>query len=119
MSSKKKREDFWEQHEQNVELQQRAKEKIQTDKSKLWKKACSEYLLVNPVCQDCAKRKYKNIAEHVAHIQSPGTSQVLFWDINNWQALCDSCYQRVQSNTELNILNPIPKAVLGTLYTVK
>jgi len=118
MASKEKREQFWEQHEQSVDQQARAKEKQSTDKTKLWKKANADYLMVNPFCHDCAKREYTNVAEHVAHIQKPGDSQVLFWNILNWQALCASCFQRIVDE-EIKILNPIPKAVLPTLYTVK
>ncbi|WP_315077031.1 hypothetical protein [Acinetobacter guillouiae] len=118
MTSKEDRDVFWKQHEKNVEQKERAKSKESDDKTKVWNRACYDFLIVRSVCDDCAKRKYTNVAEHVAHIQKPD-SQVMFWNINNWQALCNACYKRIVGDAELSIPAPICKAVLETLYTVK
>ena len=56
-------------------------------------------------------------AEFVAHIQPPGESQLKFWDIDNWQALCEPCFQRIVGAAIPKVLEPIPRD--AKLYTVK
>lgn len=118
----KNRDQHWQQHERNVEQMERAKDKITSGSEslrigkKVWKEACSNYLIVNTRCVDCAKRNYVNIAEHVVHIIKPET-QVQFWNIRNWKAICSGCFERIDSAKEINIHDPINGPV--DLYTVK
>ena len=118
---KRERDEHWKEHERAVAKAEKAKAKsLMDDKSKAWRKAwrkaCADYLLVNNYCHDCAKRGYTSPAEQVAHFIDP-TSQVKFWNIQNWQALCEPCFQRINEGKTLTVHEPIPKD--AKLYTVK
>lgn len=114
---KRERDEHWKEHERAVAKAEKAKAKsLMDDKSKAWRKACADYLLVNNYCHDCAKRGYTSPAEQVAHLIDP-TSQVKFWNIQNWQALCEPCFQRINEGKTLTVHEPIPKD--AKLYTVK
>ncbi len=54
-----------------------------------WRKARQEYLKLNPLCVRCGAP-----ATDVDHIIPHRGNQALFWDVNNWQALCHSCHSR-------------------------
>jgi len=115
---KSERKQFWDEHEKSADQIERARSrKLKDVKSRIWTRACSEYLDVNHFCHDCAKRGYTSPAEHVAHIEPPTSSQVKFWNIDNWQALCDSCYQRIHAGQDIEIPEPISKN--AKLYMVK
>lgn len=115
---KSERKKFWDEHEKASDQVERARsKKLKDDKSKIWTRACGEYLEANHFCQDCRKRGYTSPAEHVGHIEPPQLSQVKFWNIDNWRALCDPCYQRLTGGKTMAVLEPIPKNT--KLYTVK
>lgn len=115
---KSKRAAHWREHEQAADQVERVKSKpLRDDKAKAWKKACVDYLTVNHFCQDCSKRGYTSPAEQVAHIEQPAQSQVKFWNIDNWQALCEPCFQRITGGQTLTVHETIPKD--AKLYTVK
>lgn len=63
------------------------------DKKSVWRKATKEFLDMNCFCAECDKRNYIVPASKVAHIK-PSDNSILFWDMNNWIQLCDSCYTR-------------------------
>ena len=114
---KSKRDAHWKEHEQAIDKAEKAKsKKLKDDKAKVWLKACTDYLMVNHFCQDCEKRGYTSPAENVAHIDQPN-SQVKFWSIDNWQALCEPCFERITEGKSLTVHEPIPKD--AKLYTVK
>lgn len=115
---KGKRNQYWQQHEQAVEKMEKAKAKpLKNDREKVWQRASTDYLIANHFCQDCQKRGYTSPAEFVAHIQPPGESQLKFWNIDNWQALCEPCFQRIVGAAIPKVLEPIPRD--AKLYTVK
>ena len=115
---KHERKEFWDNHERAADQAEKARSKpVKNNKAKAWRKACSEYLEVNPLCHECSKRGYTSPAFHVLHIDPPDGSQVKFWNILNWKALCEQCFHRITGGTELDILDPIPKD--AKLYTVK
>lgn len=115
---KGKRDAYWQEHEQSADKIEKAKSKpLKCDRTKVWERACADYLEANHFCHDCAKRGYTSPAEHVSHIEPPNSSQVKFWNIDNWQALCDPCYQRLNTGLPLAIPEPIPKN--SRLYMVK
>lgn len=59
-----------------------------------WRKASKAYLIKHPFCVRClAKNIYKR-AEVVDHIRPHKENQELFWDKDNWQALCKQCHDR-------------------------
>lgn len=86
-------------------------------KETLWAKACEEYLVDNPYCSECDKRGYTMPADCVGHIRHPKDNPVLFWDMNNWRALCTSCRNRLVGTAIIKIPNPIPDDT--KLYMVK
>ena len=59
-----------------------------------WQKARARYLQAHPLCVKCmAEGKYVK-ATVVDHIQPHRGDPALFWDENNWQALCKSCHDK-------------------------
>ncbi|WP_111860179.1 hypothetical protein [Acinetobacter sp. CFCC 10889] len=112
-----KRKEYWQQHEAQIAKAEQAKSKASTDQEKTWKKAVSEYLIVNSFCEDCKKRGYTGIAEQVVHADDPKSNPILFWNILNWKAVCSNCFESYKA--PVVIPNPIRESVLENLYTVK
>lgn len=52
-----------------------------------WRRARATYLMQHPICVKCG-----SIANVVDHIIPHRGDMHLFWDVNNWQSLCDSCH---------------------------
>lgn len=59
-----------------------------------WRKASKKYLQVNPLCVSCDKQGKIVLAECVDHIVPHKGNMKLFWDVSNWQSLCNSCHSR-------------------------
>ena len=59
-----------------------------------WQKASRRYLAANPLCAQCMKEGRYVRATVVDHIVPHRGDQKLFWDENNWQALCKRCHDR-------------------------
>lgn len=55
-----------------------------------WQQARKRYLQVHPLCVECMKEGRYVKATDVDHIIPHRGDQRLFWDQNNWQALCHS-----------------------------
>ena len=53
-----------------------------------WEKARKTYLMRNPLCVMCAKENRVTPARVVDHVVPHKGDTALFWDTNNWQALC-------------------------------
>ena len=58
------------------------------------RKARSGFLRSNPFCVTCAKDDRYITATVVDHITPHRGDQDLFWDTDNWQALCKPCHDR-------------------------
>ena len=57
-----------------------------------WNRARRDYLAAHPLCVMCmAQGKYTK-ATVVDHIKPHRGDRALFWDRDNWQALCKSCH---------------------------
>jgi len=54
-----------------------------------WRKARLNYLAKHPVCVSCGYG-----ATVVDHIVPHRGDKQLFWDVSNWQALCERCHNR-------------------------
>lgn len=113
----KERKDYWEQHEAQVAKAEQAKTKASTDNEKIWKKAQRDCLVVNGSCEDCLKRGYTGIAEHVVHSLDPCGDALKFWNVRNWKVVCSGCFESYKAPAV--IPNPIPKSILESLFTVK
>ena len=57
-----------------------------------WRKEREYYLRDNPLCVACQRDNRLTPATVVDHIQPHKGNQDLFWDTDNWQALCQSCH---------------------------
>lgn len=55
-----------------------------------WQKVRIGYLLSHPLCKMCEAEGRIAAAEVVDHIKPHGGDMELFWDSDNWQALCKS-----------------------------
>ena len=67
-----------------------------------WQKARKSYLEAHPLCVQCAKQGKYVRATVVDHIIPHRGDQKLFWDQNNWQALCKSCHDKKTLTEDIN-----------------
>jgi 5-methylcytosine-specific restriction enzyme A len=59
-----------------------------------WRKRRKQFLQEHPLCESCKKRDVINAATVVDHVIPHKGDERLFWDENNWQALCKSCHDK-------------------------
>lgn len=59
-----------------------------------WQKDRDRFLKTHPLCVRCQAAGKLTPATVVDHIVPHRGDQVLFWDQNNWQALCKPCHDR-------------------------
>ena len=59
-----------------------------------WQKASKSYLASHPLCVRCMEAGKYTKATVVDHIKPHRGDQTLFWDQNNWQALCKKCHDK-------------------------
>ena len=57
-----------------------------------WRRARRRYLEAHPLCVECMKEGRYTKATDVDHIVPHRGNQRLFWDEDNWQALCHRCH---------------------------
>ena len=62
--------------------------------NRAWQKARKQYLQANPLCVMCLKEGKYRKATVVDHIIPHRGDEKLFWDRDNWQALCKKCHDR-------------------------
>ncbi len=67
-----------------------------------WRKARQQYLALHPLCVECLKDNRLITAEVVDHIVDHKGNHELFWDMNNWQALCIRHHNSKTARTNLN-----------------
>lgn len=54
----------------------------------------------NPLCVECEKAGRVTPSEVVDHIKPHKGDVVMFWDVDNWQALCKRCHDRKTARGE-------------------
>lgn len=59
-----------------------------------WRRARKWFLDRNPLCVKCMEEGRLTPATVVDHIVPHQGDYDLFWDVNNWQALCKQCHDR-------------------------
>lgn len=64
-----------------------------------WQRARKKYLSAHPLCVECMKAGRYVKATDVDHIVPHRGDVQLFWDEDNWQALCHHCHS-VKSGCE-------------------
>jgi 5-methylcytosine-specific restriction endonuclease McrA len=57
-----------------------------------WQQARAGWLRKHPLCVECARRGMTVEAVIVDHITPHRNDMTLFWDRDNWQALCKTCH---------------------------
>lgn len=57
-----------------------------------WRRAREGFLQHHPLCVRCLANRQITAATVVDHIQPHGGNMVLFWQYDNWQALCKPCH---------------------------
>ena len=65
-------------------------------------KARKSDLEAHPLCVQCAKQGKYVRATVVDHIIPHRGDQKLFWDQNNWQALCKNCHDKKTLTEDIN-----------------
>jgi 5-methylcytosine-specific restriction endonuclease McrA len=65
-----------------------------------WRKAREGYLKSHPLCVECKKQRRLVAATVVDHIRPHKSDQRLFWDKENWQALCTTCHSSFKQRLE-------------------
>ncbi|MFA5130466.1 MAG: HNH endonuclease [Patescibacteria group bacterium] len=58
-----------------------------------WHKARTRYLQEHPICVICEQSKHIEPATEVDHIIPHKQDEQLFWNEDNWQALCSKCHK--------------------------
>lgn len=59
-----------------------------------WLRASKTFLTQHPLCIKCQEQNRITPATEVDHIIPHKGDKKLFWDQNNWQALCHECHSR-------------------------
>ena len=59
-----------------------------------WARERGAFLRANPLCAECARQGRVRAAGQVDHIRPHRGDAGLFWDRDNWQALCAACHSR-------------------------
>lgn len=57
-----------------------------------WQRARELYLMAHPLCAKCEARGETRAADVVDHIIPHRGDKAIFWDRNNWAALCYRCH---------------------------
>lgn len=65
-----------------------------------WQKARAAFLAANPLCAMCSQPESPVAATVVDHIVPHRGDDVLFWDSDNWQALCAHCHSSPKQKIE-------------------
>jgi 5-methylcytosine-specific restriction protein A len=59
-----------------------------------WRIASKAFLAHNPLCIECLKQRRLVAATVIDHIIPHKGNSALFWNQDNWQALCKRCHSR-------------------------
>ena len=67
-----------------------------------WQKARKAFLAAHPLCEECKKHGLYVKATDIDHIKAHRGDKKLFWDKNNWGALCHSCHSKKTAREDLH-----------------
>ena len=67
-----------------------------------WQKASKRFLAAHPLCEECKRQGRYVKATDVDHIKAHRGNRKLFWDQNNWEALCHSCHSKKTAREDLH-----------------
>jgi 5-methylcytosine-specific restriction enzyme A len=57
-----------------------------------WRAARNQFLAIHPLCVECRRQGRVRAATVVDHIVPHKGDMSLFWDIDNWEAICKKCH---------------------------
>lgn len=66
-----------------------------------WRKAREAYLVSHPLCEHCKQAGIITLATVVDHGTPHKGDEELFWDMDNWQSLCESCHNRKTAREDM------------------
>ncbi|MBY9077266.1 HNH endonuclease [Paenibacillus sp. HN-1] len=72
-----------------------------------WQVARARFLRLHPICTECERKGKVTASNVVDHIVPHKGDPVLFWDENNWQALCTPCHSRKTVQQDGGFGNPV------------
>jgi 5-methylcytosine-specific restriction enzyme A len=78
------------QHKPLVQPCDRRQSSCQRGYGYRWQREREAYLRLNPLCATCALQGRSSLATVVDHIVPHRGDATLFWDVTNWQSLCDA-----------------------------
>lgn len=86
-------------HDRYCETHKKEMNRVQNERSsKLytyqWRKSSKEFVKKHPLCVYCIRDGRLTPSAEVDHIKPHGGDRKLFWNKNNWQALCKSCHSK-------------------------
>jgi 5-methylcytosine-specific restriction protein A len=64
----------------------------------MWQRNSKQFLKENPLCDECYKHKRLTPATVVHHIIDHKGNDELFWNKDNWQALCKVCHDKTRKH---------------------
>ena len=67
-----------------------------------WQRESKAFLRANPLCEECRKAGRYTQATVVDHIVPHRGDQKLFWDRDNWRALCKPCHDRKTAREDMH-----------------
>lgn len=70
--------------------------------NRAWQKASKQYLTAHPLCVKCLEQGQFRKATVVDHIIPHRGDEKLFWDRENWQALCKEHHDRKTLTEDIN-----------------
>lgn len=91
------RQRYCDQHTDEISKQRAEQDKRRGSSSQRgygskWQRAREWFLKSNPLCVRCASGNRVTVATVVDHIIAHKGDMSLFWDRDNWQALCKACH---------------------------
>ncbi len=67
-----------------------------------WQKVRKQFLETHPLCEECKKQGRYVKATDVDHIIPHRGDMDLFWDWDNYQALCHSCHSKKTAREDMH-----------------
>lgn len=64
------------------------------------------FLNRNPLCKKCSTTIKPVLSNILDHVKPHKGDVVLFWDVNNWQALCKRCHDKKTASEDGGFGNP-------------
>jgi 5-methylcytosine-specific restriction enzyme A len=67
---------------------------------KAWRKARDAHLAQHPLCVCCLANGFIEAASLVDHVVPHKGDMKVFWNVDDWQSLCDWCHKAIKAPIE-------------------